>query len=124
MRIRITGEKSVVDDLRAEFVRHGVQVEPVEGSIDRTELRLGLLEAAAIIGIVANVGTLIKYLIEVAGHLKSGQKSRVEVNSAAGATFIDIDNKSTSENLEKQLAIHETSDRASVPKSDASGNKS
>lgn len=113
MRIRITGEKSVIDDLGAEFARHGVQVEPVEGSIDRTELRLGLLEAAAIIGIVTNVATLIKYLIEVAGHLKSGEKSRVEVQSAAGATSIDIDNKTTAENLEKQLAIHETSDRAS-----------
>jgi len=113
MRIRITGEKSVIDDLGAEFARHGVQAEPVEGSIDRTELRLGLLEAAAIIGIVANIATLIKYLIEVAGHLKDGEKRRMEVKSAAGATLIDIDNTSTPENLEKQLAVHETSDRAS-----------
>ena len=32
MRIRITGEKSLIDDLGAEFVRHGVQIEAVEGS--------------------------------------------------------------------------------------------
>ncbi|MBA2660535.1 MAG: hypothetical protein H0U72_13650 [Nitrosospira sp.] len=123
MRIRIAGEKSVIDDLGAEFARDGVQVESVENSIDRTELRLGLLEAAAIIGIVANVATLIKYLIEVAGQLKSDKKSRVEVKSAAAATFIDIDNTSTAENLEKQLAIHETSDRATGPKFDGSKKK-
>ncbi|MDQ3187223.1 MAG: hypothetical protein M3Q16_12370 [Pseudomonadota bacterium] len=119
MRIRITGEKSVIDDLSAELARQGAQVEPAEGSIDRTELALGLLEAAAIIAIVVNIATLIKYLIEIARHLKDSEKRRLEVKTAAGTTLIDIDNKSTPENLEKQLSTH----AASVASSDAADKK-
>ena len=108
MRIRITGEKSFIDDLGAEFARHGEVVEPVERSIDRTEQPLGLLEAAAIIGIVTNVATLIRYLIDVGRHLGDGEKRRLEVKSATADTLIDIHNKSTPENLEKQLSPHDT----------------
>ncbi|MEO8767072.1 MAG: hypothetical protein ABI363_01775 [Nitrosospira sp.] len=108
MRIRITGEKLVIDDLGAELARHGEGVEFVERSIDRTEQTLGLLEAAAIIGIVTNVATLIKYLIEVGRHLRDGEKRRLEVKTAVATTFISIDNKSTPENLAKQLSPHGT----------------
>ena len=108
MRIRITGEKSFIDDLGAELARHGEQVEPVERLIDRTEQALGLLEAAAIIGIVTNVATLIRYLIDVGRHLGDGEKRRLEVKTAAATTLIDIHNKSTPENLEKQLSSHDT----------------
>lgn len=108
MRIRITGEKSVIDDLGAELARHGEGVESVERSIDRTEQALGLLEAAAIIGIVANVATLIKYLVEVGAHLGEGKKRRLEIKTAAVTTLIDIDHKSTPENLAKQLSPHGT----------------
>ena len=124
MRIRITGEKSFIDDLGAELTRHGEHVEPVEGSLDKTEQALGLLEAAAIIGIVTNVATLIRYLIDVGSHLGDGEKRRLEVKTAAETKLIDIHNKSTQENLEKQLSPHDTASGAasaatSIPKSDA-----
>jgi len=108
MRIRIAGEKSVIADLGEELARHGEGVEPVEDSIDRTALALGLLEASAIIGIVVNAATLVKYLIEVGRHLKDGEKRRLEVKTAVATTLVEIDNKATQENLEKQLSPHIT----------------
>lgn len=106
MRIMITGEKSVIDDLGAALDRDKALGEPVEKLEDRTELRLGLLEAAAIIAIVANVAKLIEYLIVIARHLKEGEKKRLEVRTAAAATLIEIDGKSTPEDLEQQLSAH------------------
>ena len=123
MRIRITGEKSFIDDLSAELAGQGAQVEPVEGSIDRTDLALGLLEASAIIAIVVNIATLIKYLIEIARHLKDNERRRLELKTAAGTTLIDVDNKSTPENLEKQLSAHAASGTAPAATSDASEKK-
>lgn len=123
MRIRITGEKSFIDDLSAELTGQGAQVEPVEGSIDKTELALGLLEASAIIAIVVNSFTLIKYLIEIARHLKDNEKRRLELKTAAATTLIDIDNKSTPEHLEKQLSAHVASGTAPAATSDASDKK-
>jgi hypothetical protein len=106
MRIRITGEKPIIDDLRAEFGRHGIEVEPVEGAIDKAALSLGLLEAAAITTIVVNTAKLIEHLVVVARHLKDEKKRRLEVKSAAETALIEIDSKSTRESLEKQLAAH------------------
>lgn len=123
MRIRITGEKSFIDDLSAELAKQGVQVEPVESSIDKTELALGLLEASAIVAIVVNTFTLVKYLIEIARHFKDNEKRRLEVKTAGGATLIEIDNKSTPENLEKQLSTHGSSGTVPAPAADASDNK-
>lgn len=104
MRIMITGEKSFIDDLGTALDRDKALGAPVEEPPDRTELRLGLLEAAAIIAIVANVAKLIEYLIIIARHLKEGEKKRLEVKTAAATTLIEIDNKSTPEALEKQLS--------------------
>ena len=55
-----------------------------------TDLGLGLLEAAAIIGIVVDVATLIKYLVEVGRHLRDGEKQRLEGKDCRGTTLIDI----------------------------------
>lgn len=123
MRIRITGEKSFIDGLSAELAGQGAQVEPVEGSIDRTDLALGLLEASAIIAIVVNIATLIKYLIEIARHLNDNERRRLELKTGAGTTLIDIDNKSTPENLENQLSAHVASGTAPAATSDASDKK-
>ena len=123
MRIMIIGEKSVIDDLGAALDRDKALGEPVEASADGTELRLGLLEAAAIIAIVVNIATLIKYLIELARHLKEGQKRQLEIKTAAATTLVEIDNKSTPEALEKQLSAHAASGAASAPTSDASDKK-
>lgn len=119
----IIGEKSVIDDLGAALDRDKALGEPVEASADGTELRLGLLEAAAIIAIVVNIATLIKYLIELARHLKEGQKRQLEIKTAAATTLVEIDNKSTPEALEKQLSAHAASGAASAPTSDASDKK-
>ncbi|MGH8685429.1 MAG: hypothetical protein ACREUM_08795 [Nitrosospira sp.] len=123
MRIMITGEKSVIDDLGAALDRDKALGEPVEASADGTELRLGLLEAAAIIAIVVNIATLIKYLIELARHLKEGQKRQLEIKTAAATTLVEINNKSTPEALEKQLSALAASGAASAPTSDAPDKK-
>ena len=123
MRIMIIGEKSVIDDLGTALDRDKALGEPVEASADGTELRLGLLEAAAIIAIVVNIATLIKYLIELARHLKEGQKRQLEIKTAAATTLVEIDNKSTPEALEKQLSAHAAFGAASAPTSDAPDKK-
>lgn len=123
MRIMITGEKSVIDDLEAALDRDKALGVPVEEPADRTELRLGLLEAAAIIAIVANVAKLVEYLIVIARHLKEGDKKRLEVKTAAAATLVEIDNKSTPEALEKQLSAHAASGTAPAATPDAPDKK-
>jgi hypothetical protein len=102
----VTGEKSIIDELGAALDRDKALGVPVEETADSTELRLGLLEAAAIIAIVVNVAKLIEYLIVIARHLKEGEKKRLEVKTATAATLIEIGNKSTPEDLEKQLSAH------------------
>lgn len=123
MRIMITGEKSVIDDLEAALDRDKALGVPVEEPADRTELRLGLLEAAAIIAIVVNVAKLVEYLIIIAKHLKDGQKRRLEVKTAAAATLVEIDNKSTPEALEKQLSVHAASGTTPAATPDAPDKK-
>lgn len=123
MRIMITGEKSIIDDLGAALDRDNALGVPVEEPADRTELRLGLLEAAAIIAIVANVAKLIEYLIIIARHLKEGEKKRLEVKTAAATTLIEIDNKSTPETLEKQLSPTVAAGTTSGPASGSTSGK-
>lgn len=123
MRIMITGEKSVIDQLEAALDKDKALGVPVEEPADRTELRLGLLEAAAIIAIVVNVAKLVEYLIVIARHLKEGDKKRLEVKTAVATTLVEIDNKSTPEVLEKQLSAHAASDTAPAVTSDAPDKK-
>lgn len=107
MRIRITGEKSFMDELGAELARNGVQTEAVETSADRAELRLGLFEWAAILAIVVNVAKLIEYLMAIIRRLKEGEKRQLEVKSAAAATVLEIRAGMTAEELAKLLAPHQ-----------------
>lgn len=106
MRIRITGEKSFMDELGAELARNEVPTETAEASHDRAELRLGLIEWAAIIAIVVNVAKLIEYLMAIIQHLKEGEKRRLEVKSAVATTMLEMGKGTTPEELAKQLAPH------------------
>lgn len=120
MRIRITGEKPIIEDLGAELRQHGVEVESAEGSIDRTELSLGLLEAAAITAIAVNIAKLIEHLVVVAKHLKDEKKRRLEIKTGAETTLVEIDSKTTRESLEKQLSVHNapSAPASAVPNAD------
>lgn len=107
MRIKITGEKSFMDELGAELARDGVRTEAVETSADRAELRLGLFEWAAILAIVVNVAKLIEYLMAIIRRLKEGEKRQLEVKSAAATTVLEIRGGMTAEELARLLAPHQ-----------------
>ena len=96
-----------MDELGAELARHDVPTEVVETSADRAELRLGLIEWAAILAIVVNVAKLIEYLMAIVRHLKEGDKRQLEVKSAAATTVLEIGRGTTREELAKQLAPHQ-----------------
>jgi hypothetical protein len=105
MKISITGEKSVIKDLEKALAKDGVLGEAlVDMTTDKTEQGLGLLEAAAIIAIVANTAKLIEYLVIIAKHLKSGEKQQLQVKTAVGTATVEIDRNSTAETLEKQVS--------------------
>lgn len=107
MRIRITGEKSFMDELGAELARDGVRTEAVETSADRAELRLGLFEWAAILAIVVNVAKLIEYLMAIIRRLNESEKRQLEVKSAAATTVLEIRGGMTAEELARLLAPHQ-----------------